>query len=610
MVHKNGGSVVFHFKGDTSQLDKSLSGLTSKIAIGNLIAKGVGKAFQIIDNSMDGAIKRVDTFNQFPKVMENFGVSSKEASKSIERIDKATRGLPIALDQSVAGVQNLFMVTKDLKQAEGIFKAITDSAMVFAGGSTEAIDRFSYAFKQAMSSGKVSAQDFNQMNEAIPGLMDKVAQSMGMTYAQLKKGLSDGSISMDQFNKALTDLDTKGGAGMQSLEKSAKASTGGIATNITNMKTAIVRGIGNAIDTINNSLQKSNLPSIPEMIQIISDKISKGFKQVNKVISKIDWQKVIKAIKILIPIVATLLAGLMAYKVVVGILNAVAVAQALLNAVMLLNPVGLMVAGVVMLIAILVMLYKKCTWFRNMVNTMIKYIVAGVKTFVSLFKAYINIIITIVKGLINGFKAVINFVKNNWKMLLGFLVNPIGTAFVLLYKKCGWFRNIVNGFVKGVKNAFLTMVNFIKSIPGKIKSVFTGMANIGKNMIKGLWNGAKSMKDWVIDKIKGLGKSILNGMKKVLGIKSPSKEFAIIGKFSILGYTEELEKMKPELDKAINGMFNLSPSMTGTMNNTLSPNVNVVNNVNVETDPLGQVVSKIKTFSGGAKNDYNYGYGG
>lgn len=563
-----------------------------------------------MSNSMDGAIQRVDTFNQFPKVMENFGVSSKEASKSIERIDKATRGLPIALDQSVAGVQNLFMVTKDLKQAEGIFKAITDSAMVFAGGSTEAIDRFSYAFKQAMSSGKVSAQDFNQMNEAIPGLMDKVAQSMGMTYAQLKKGLSDGSISMDQFNKALTDLDTKGGAGMKSLEESAKASTGGIATNLTNLKTAIVRGVGNTIEAINSSLEKANLPTIQEMIKKVADSISKGFKQANKVISKIDWQKVITAIKILTPLVAGLLAGFMAYKTIVGVLNAVAVAQALLNAVMMMNPIVLIIAGIVGLITMLVVLYKKCEWFRNIVNSIFSFISALVKTFVELFKAYINIVVNVIKGIVNVFKAVINFVKNNWKMLLGFLVNPIGTAFVLLYNKCTWFRNIVNGFVKGVKNIFLTLINFIKSIPGKIKSVFTGMVNIGKNMIKGLWNGVKSMKDWVIDKIKGLGKSILNGMKKVLGIKSPSKEFAIIGKFSMLGYEEGLEKMQPKLDKAINGMFNLSPSMTGTMNNTLSPNVNVVNNVNVETDPLGQVVSKIKTFSGGAKNDYNYGYGG
>jgi hypothetical protein len=40
-----------------------------------------------------------------------------------------------------------------------------------------------------------------------------------------------------------------------------------------------------------------------------------------------------------------------------------------------------------------------------------------------------------------------------------------------------------------------------------------------------------------------------------------------------------------------------------------SPNVNVYNNVDVSTDPLGQTVSQIKTFSGDARNDYNYGMG-
>lgn len=157
--------------------------------------------------------------------------------------------------------------------------------------------------------------------------------------------------------------------------------------------------------------------------------------------------------------------------------------------------------------------------------------------------------------------------------------------------------------IKNVPKIITKMISAIKGELGKIKDV-------GKNIVKGLWNGIKDMKNWVIDKVKGMGKSIVKGLKSALGIHSPSKEFAIIGKFSMLGYEEGLQKMKPELDKAINGMFNLSPSMTGTMNNTLSPNVNVVNNVNVETDPLGQVVSKIKTFSGGAKNDYNYGYGG
>ena len=166
------------------------------------------------------------------------------------------------------------------------------------------------------------------------------------------------------------------------------------------------------------------------------------------------------------------------------------------------------------------------------------------------------------------------------------------------------------GIVKGIPTLIKNVPKIITKIVKELKNQITKFKDVGKNMAKGLWNGIKDMKDWVIEKVKGMGKGIVKGLKKALGIKSPSKEFAIIGRFSMLGYQEGLEKMKPQIDKAINSMFNLSPSMTGTMNNTISPKVNVVNNVNLETDPLGQVVSKIKTFSGGAKNDYNYGYGG
>lgn len=609
MVHKNGGSVVFHFKGDTSQLDKSLSGLTSKIAVGNLIAKGVSKAFQVMSNSMDDAMSRVDTMNNFPNVMKNLGISTKESEKAIRKISKGLEGLPTTLDAGASAVQRFTSANGNIKKSTNMFLAL-NNALLAGGASTEIQATALEQLSQAYAKGKPDMMEWRSLQTAMPAQLKQVASAFNMTSSELGEALRNGSISMDDFMNKIIELNKNGTGGFASFEEQAKNSTNGLRTNITNLKTAIVRGMADAFNSINTSLKNANLPSIQQMIKKLAENITKGFKQVNKVISKIDWQKVIKAIKILIPIVATLLAGLMAYKVVVGILNAVAVAQALLNAVMLLNPIGLIVAGIVMLITILVILYKKCTWFRNIVKTIFQAFKLWITTFVNLFKAYINIVMTIITGLVNGIKAVFNFIKNNWKLILGFLVNPIGTAFVVLYNKCTWFRNIINGFVKGVKNAFLSMVNFIKSIPSKIKSVFTGMANIGKNMIKGLWNGAKNMKDWVIDKIKGLGKSILNGMKKVLGIKSPSKEFAIIGKFSMLGYEEGLEKMQPKLDKAINGMFNLSPSMTGTMNNTLSPNVNVVNNVNVETDPLGQVVSKIKTFSGGAKNDYNYGYGG
>ena len=114
--------VLIKFKGDTADVDKktsqlegSFGKLTKSITMGNLAAKGISTTMQIVSQNMDKAINRIDTMNNFPKVMKNFGVSTDEANKSIKRIDKAVQGLPTSLDQAVAGVQDLFMVTKDLK---------------------------------------------------------------------------------------------------------------------------------------------------------------------------------------------------------------------------------------------------------------------------------------------------------------------------------------------------------------------------------------------------------------------------------------------------------------------------------------------------------------
>ena len=829
-----------------------------------------------MSNSMDDAITRVDTMNNFPNVMKNLGVSAKDSEKAINKMSEKLKGLPTTVDKGALAVQRFTSKNEDVGKSTDMFLALNNALLAGGAGAdvqASALEQIS----QAYAKGRPDMVEWRSLLTAMPAQANQLGKAFGMSASDLGDALRHGDISMDQFMDKVMQLNKTGVKGFDNFEVQARRATGGLRTNVINMKTAIVRGMADAFNSINTSLQKAKLPTIQQMIEKLTKKITDGFKAVNSFIAKIDWNKVIKAIKILTPIVAGLFAGFMAYKMVVGVLNAVAVAQALLNAVMMLNPIGLIIAGIVGFIAMLVVLYNKCTWFRNLVNGIFTAIKTYFKTFASFVKLQINIVVAVVKGIIMAVKSVLNFVKKNWKLILGFLVNPIGTAFALLYKKCEWFRNIVNGFVNGVKNLFIKLkngvvnafkfiVNFIKSvpgkikaIPGKIKAVFTGLPaklkEIGGNMIKGLWKGANALKDWVIDKIKGLGKGILKGMKKVLGIKSPSKEFMKLGQYSIFGYYQGLHTKKTELNKAlsnlstniqkqlkgkstnyknigklmgqelisgiesslktaketaqkfketlasvdlfsnnkltdlsqvrqqitdyasnlkklkgkipanlyaeimgmnreeglqytnallsmnnnalkdyvnnwnaiqsqatklsnewyeseaqsqakaisdkysknlktelsslqtlmgklgknaskglINGLlsqtknlkgasktmannvinslkkalkikspsrimmelgeyttqgyiegiasmksdlnkmmndtFSLSPSMTGTMNNTLSPNVNVVNNVNVETDPLGQVVNKIKTFSGGAKNDYNYGFGG
>jgi phage-related protein len=142
----------------------------------------------------------------------------------------------------------------------------------------------------------------------------------------------------------------------------------------------------------------------------------------------------------------------------------------------------------------------------------------------------------------------------------------------------------------------------LSNLPGK-------MAEVGGNLIRGLWNGLGSSIDWIIGKIKGFGKSVMKAIKGIFGVHSPSTEWEFVGKMNMLGFEKGIEEMQPQIQDTIDSAFNLQPYVSGNMSSTYSPNVVVNVENNMELDPLGQLVSNIKTFSGGAKNDYNWGAG-
>jgi phage-related protein len=89
------------------------------------------------------------------------------------------------------------------------------------------------------------------------------------------------------------------------------------------------------------------------------------------------------------------------------------------------------------------------------------------------------------------------------------------------WEKAKEFAGKVVGFVKEVIEAYL-------ALPGK-------MFNVGKDIVTGLWNGIQNMASWLKDKVTGFFKNLLpSWAEKALGISSPSKVFASIGK-NIIG---------------------------------------------------------------------------
>ena len=75
---------------------KSGLGFGAFMAIGQKAVNGV---FNLFNSSVDGAVKRFDTLNNFPKVMESLGFSTKDAEKSIDARGKGREFLPNTLDK-------------------------------------------------------------------------------------------------------------------------------------------------------------------------------------------------------------------------------------------------------------------------------------------------------------------------------------------------------------------------------------------------------------------------------------------------------------------------------------------------------------------------------
>lgn len=153
-------------------------------------------------------------------------------------------------------------------------------------------------------------------------------------------------------------------------------------------------------------------------------------------------------------------------------------------------------------------------------------------------------------------------------------------------------------------------VELIANMPQIISSIVQGllegipdMMSVGKDLIKGLWEGIKGMGSWILDKIKGFGKSILGGFKKIFGINSPSKLFEDeIGKNLALGigegFTDEMSAVKNDMIHSLDG---------------ITPQLAFANNVGGDFSPfnndfINKLASLINSKTQVINNNYDFDY--
>ena len=375
---------------------KFSSGLSAKAgAVMGLVSSVTSKAFDAISNSLGSAIGRVDTMNNFPKVMKNLGYSSDDASASIKKMSASIDGLPTSLPALTGMVQQLAPLCGSLDEATNIGIAFNDMCLA-SGASTADVSRAMQQYSQILSKGKPELQDWKTLQEVMPGQLNQVAKALIGPTANSKdlyNALKDGSITMGDFNNAVMKLDTEGVDGFASFAQQAKDSTQGIGTALDNISNRVAK----AVQTIINAFGAENISgainafsgtfgktadAIATVIYGIKDVVSKGVSGIDSVFGQIKsalpsgfldgivnaFNQLAPAIMPAITAFTLLLPAMGGLQKVFGIVSGFKSLGAALSAVAG-GPIGLIITAIAAVVVGLAALYNTNEDVRNAINS-------------------------------------------------------------------------------------------------------------------------------------------------------------------------------------------------------------------------------------------------
>lgn len=267
-VDKNFASTMKSALGYTNNLKDTL---TSGIGFGAMMAIGQS-AVQTVMGEMSSLSKEtIETSDSMYKLQAAMRFSGYE-EKEIQRIAGATGTLKTYADKTVFSLQDVMstfgaLSANGIKDADKLTEAVGNAVAVFGGGAQE-YSSVALAFSQAMASGALHAQDWNQILNASPqlagGLRKELIKLNPKIGKDFKKAMEDGALTADLLAEAMNNI------GMTEMAKEAATSVTTFEGAMGNLEATVVSGMMNLYDSFAKS-------SVIDVINGMNEKIGSGF---------------------------------------------------------------------------------------------------------------------------------------------------------------------------------------------------------------------------------------------------------------------------------------------------------------------------------------------
>lgn len=503
-------------------------------------ALGIGKiisaTMNTIKSSISSAMDRIDTMNQFTRVMTAMTGSTKKADEALASIKKTVTGTAYGLDIASKSTQKLVTSGMDLKKSTKQIQTWADAVAFYGDGTNATFEGVTDALAKMVAKGKVEMDQLNRLTDVGIPAVQIYADMLGRSVSEVQDDLSKGRISAEEFLDGLDKAFNDGTNKFASITGAAQEAGSSWTATFDNFKAAITRGMTNVINAIDDGLKLIGLKTMREMIADIGEKAEELLKGIAEKLPNI-----ISFLEKILPLIIGIIAGLTAYKIIllaiqavqfvqgiigtmsafmslIPVIKSVKDAMLLLNMTFAVNPITLIAIAIAALIAILVVLYNKSETFRNSINKAFETIKNSIIKAWEKIKPALERLGETFGKLLEKLKPVGNFLVQGLGKAFEILGNILAFIIDILAQVIVWFVDFVDSSIEfwtqTVPNAIQEFINFISQLPQKIWDfLVNGWNSIVSFFTEGIPNFINSIIQWFQE----LPMKIANQIGEMLG---------------------------------------------------------------------------------------------
>lgn len=519
-------------------------------------AIGLNTVLQLSGESQAGFEDRVKkvgkSYNNASKDVEGWKVTQGLFNNQLDRMKQTAQVLMIQLGTKLIPVLQRMVTWMSNNQdvvigvAGAIAGVLTLAVAAFAAKTVVSAGKVILSFgKIGLSAGKMGVNLVRGLTSASAAASSSTGLA-GTLGGAIRKGLSPST-----YVSAFTTLRLRGmyavdavKTGLRSVGTTAATMAGSIKSAAVSAGTSAWSGITTGLSAVGRGMKTAALATKSFTVAMYESAVANAR-------AALAWAAA--RVKTLAQAAAT------------GIATA---AQWLWNAAMDANPITLIIIGIAALVAAVVLIATKTTWFQDLWHAAWNGIQAAFAFTWNFIKDHWRLLVGIITGPIGiatifvidhwhqitgAATAAWSWVKDHWPILLSVITGPVGAATIYVVRHWDQIKS-------GAKSALDNTISFFSGLPSRVVTAVGKLGDTlkskGGDLIGGLISGAKAaLTSGVGNFAKTIKDKIVGAVQDVFDMHSPSRVMMTLGGHMMSGLFHGILRGKAVLHSLVKSVF-------------------------------------------------------